>query len=111
MRSRSTGGIDSPRRIAAAMRSQRERTRPEVGRKLRSNSRARSTVPTISSSGTTWLRPALADEAERRDHLLVGQDLAHVVGLAAQPGRHPGHGGATPRAQEVVLRVDAGHSR
>src|SRR5215207_7451105 len=32
------------------MRSQRDRTRPVVGRKRRSNSRARSTVPTIESS-------------------------------------------------------------
>src|SRR5918999_1884463 len=41
----------SPLRCAVAIRSQRGRTRPEVGRKRRSNSRPRSTVPTIESSG------------------------------------------------------------
>ena len=64
---RSTGGIDSPRRTVAAMCSQRDRTRPDVGRKLRSKSRPRSTVPTIASSATTSQSdPALGHEAERR---------------------------------------------
>src|SRR5918998_5434112 len=40
-----------PLRCAVAIRSQRGRTRPEVGRKRRSNSRPRSTVPTIESRG------------------------------------------------------------
>src|SRR3954451_7910849 len=48
------GGSASPRRWAAAIRSQRERRRAEVGRKPRSKSTARSTVPTIASSGTIW---------------------------------------------------------
>src|SRR5918997_6708915 len=48
-----TGGSASPRRWAAAIRSQRERRRGDVGRKPRSKSAARSTVPTIESSGTT----------------------------------------------------------
>src|SRR5919197_1424531 len=47
------GGSDSPRRIAAATRSQRARPRPLVGRNWRSNSRVRSRVPTIESSGMT----------------------------------------------------------
>ena len=51
---REIGGIASPRRWAAAIRSQRERSRGVVGRKPRSKSRARSTVPTIGRAG----RPA-----------------------------------------------------
>src|SRR5918992_5457531 len=46
--------MDWPLRWAVAMRSQRGRTRPVVGRKRRSNSRPRSTVPTIESSGIVW---------------------------------------------------------
>src|SRR3954453_16332840 len=55
------GGSPSPRRMAAAIRSQRPRTRPDVGRKARSNSRVRSTVPTIASMGMlrspSWRSP------------------------------------------------------
>ena len=47
----SIGGIALPLRCARLMRSQRSRTRCEVGRNARSNSRERSTVPTIESSG------------------------------------------------------------
>src|SRR3954447_21834521 len=43
-----------PRRWAFAIRSQRGRVRLEVGRKLRSKSRERPTVPTIESSGIAW---------------------------------------------------------
>ena len=43
-----------PLRVASAMRSQRGRTRLDVGRNERSNSRERSTVPTIESSGIVW---------------------------------------------------------
>src|SRR4051812_29845476 len=57
------GGIALPLRVASAIRSQRGRTRPDVGRKERSNSRARSTVPTIESSGIVW-RPS--DRSPRR---------------------------------------------
>src|SRR4051794_36664107 len=48
-----TGGSASPRRCAALMRSQRLRSRAEVGRSPRSKSTVRSTLPTIFSSGTT----------------------------------------------------------
>ena len=92
------------------MCSQRDRTLPEVGRNLRSNSRPRSTVPTIASSDTTaGPRRSLADEPERVDDLLVGQDHADVVGLSAQASGELGQRGPPPCAQEVVLRVDAGH--
>ena len=84
--------------------------RPEVGRKRRSKSRARSTVPTIDSSGTTCSADrALADESERLDHLLVGEDHADVVGLPPQPRNQLRGAGTATRAQEIVLRVDAGH--
>src|SRR2546423_6954235 len=46
-----------PRRCALAMRSHRGRVREDVGRKLRSNSRVRPTLPTIESSGIDW-RPS-----------------------------------------------------
>ena len=43
--------MSRPRRCASAIRCQRPRTRPEVGRNSRSNSFVRSTVPTIDSIG------------------------------------------------------------
>lgn len=51
MRKTEIGGISSPRRSAFAIRSHRGRVRDEVGRKLRSKSRSRPTVPTIESRG------------------------------------------------------------
>src|SRR5436190_13646226 len=51
MRYTEIGGSGSPRRIAAAMRSHRVRTRDVVGRNSRSKPLRRSTVPTIESSG------------------------------------------------------------
>ena len=67
------------------MRSQRVRTRPEVGRKRRSNSRPRSTVPTIESSGIVcWPRRRSPRRPRAFNDLLEGQDHVHVARLAAQ---------------------------
>ena len=49
-------------------------------------------------------------EAERFDHLLVGKDHPHVVGLAAQAGDQFGHRCAPAGAQEIVLRVNMRHT-
>src|SRR3954454_16170740 len=51
MRYTEIGGMSLPRRWAFAICSQRGRVRVDVGRKLRSNSRGRPTLPTIESSG------------------------------------------------------------
>jgi hypothetical protein len=60
------GGIASPRRRASASRSQRYRTRQEVGRKQRPKPRRRPTVPTIVSSriacGPSWRWPRQPSE-------------------------------------------------
>src|SRR3954453_1209012 len=51
------GGMSLPRLWASAIRSHRGRVRLLVGRKLRSNSRVRPTLPTIESSRIDW-RPS-----------------------------------------------------
>ena len=53
-------------------------------------------------------RRALADEAERLDHLFVGQYDPDVVGFAAQARNQLGDPRAAARAHEIVLRIDAG---
>ena len=107
------GGIDSPRRIACAILSQRQRTRPVVGpeaavevaacgRRCRRSSRAGSTC-----------RPerALARAAEGRDDLLEGQDDVEVAVLAAQAAGYAGERPLAPGAQEVALGVGGREAR
>ena len=100
------GGSASPRRWAAAIRSQRERSRGDVGRKPRSKSAARSTVPTIDSERDD-LQPEVlaADHAQRVDDLLEREDEPDVVGLAPQPAGDVGEQPRAPGAGEVSLGV------
>ena len=101
-----TGGIASPRRWAAAIRSQRERRRCEVGRKPRSKSAARSTVPDdVGELDDLQAAIDLARAPERVDDLLEGQDHGHVVRLAAQAAGDVGQQPRPPGAAEVVLCV------
>ena len=93
------GGSDSPRRWAAAIRSQRLRSRGDVGRKPRSKSAARSTVPTIASSGTIFRPRSSRPNARRVDDLLEREDQPDVVGLAPQPAADVGEQ-AGARARE-----------
>ena len=111
MRKTEIGGNDSPRRWASAIRCQRARSRGLVGRKARSNSFVRSTVPTIESSGMR-LQPevVLGHAPERLDDLLEGEDVADVVGLEAQPPPEVREHPRPPRPREVVLRVLGGET-
>jgi hypothetical protein len=51
---------------------------------------------------------ALTYKSQCGDDLLVRQDHANVIGLAAEPSREPRERRATARPQEVVLCVNAG---
>ena len=87
--------VDRGHALAASLRRRdalpaRAGTRCEVGRKRRSNSRPRSTVPTIESSGDQLLtEPPLATAPERLDDLLEREDEVDVARLAAQRGGQP----------------------
>ena len=108
----SIGGIASPRRRAAAIRSQRPRSAPDAGRNSRSNSSGRrSTVPTIESSGIdctprsrSLRRPSAATTSSN------GSIIRHVVGLVAEPRDDAGQRAAPPLAAEAALGVLVGES-
>ena len=54
---------------------------------------------------------ALAHAAEGIDDLVEGQHGPDVLGLTEQQAADPGEHRATPRAEEVVLRVGLRHAR
>ena len=92
------GGSDSPRRDAAAIRSQRMRERvvsgPEAAVEvLRAVDRADDRVELDDLQAAL----ALARAAERLHDLLEGQDQRDVVGLAPQPATEVRQDVRTPR--------------
>src|SRR4051794_1883899 len=92
------------------MRSQRVRTREDVGRNSRSKPVRRSTVPTMESSGIARSPSSRSLTREGGDHLVEGQDDVDVAALAAEEPRQARHGLAPARAQEVVLGVRGGEA-